>query len=803
MNPTQNSETSSASTTKAPKQTTESDPTLNSGGSSRQTSDPIPHFPDSFKAACIWCVWRYEERKRKQTKVPYRPIPLGDGKYTIGPAQSNNRATWASFADACGAVAGQDEFKVGIFADGFHTFIDLDKCVGADGVTESWARALLHRCGSYAEFSPSGRGLHIFVKGAVSKSHKINGCEIYSEKRYFTVTGRQVPGTPAAVRQLTAEQLEELRSDIADDSLRPYSVEEDQQRKQERKAGGIHATRPMTKKERDAKLAKLLSGDWESEFDSKSEAVHSVLQLLARKHQGDEEKIRDEFEGSQLHEQWGPKWERLGEKEIEKAIERWQQNGSPKWDDEAFRHTDGGNAERLVALHGENFRYLHDEEVWLCWDGKRWKRDALAEIHRAAKNTVLSMYDEIGTIENEEARKHFLNFVRRSDSRGGRESMVALARHEEAVSAKPEDFDSNNCLLNLRNGTYDLRVGHFYPHRKENLITKLCPVTYDPTATCAKFLAFLGETFSDQPEVIPFLQRSLGYSLSGSIEEQCFWLLIGQGNNGKSVLLSIFEYILGDYAAAANFDIFMARRNDGGISPRDGMASLVGTRFVRASESEQERRFSESTIKNITGGEKIRTAKMYSEDFAYMPTFKVWLSTNHEPLIRGTDDGIWRRVRRVNFNQQVLPEKVDPELVEKLKAEASGILNWALEGFRQYLKHGLSAPAAVRQATEEYRKEQNPVREFIEQCCTSDPSNPALEIRASELLSAYNEWARSHRRGALTLTSLGRAVTQLGYRKVERRTGTFYIGLALWQGPQVSNSVVSVVGLTPVSEKSA
>jgi putative DNA primase/helicase len=806
--PLQNSEALSAATLKAPEQQiTNSDPTLDSSGSLRQDGeekilgDPVPHFPASFKAARIWCVWRYEERDGKETKVPYRPSPLGDGTYTMVSTKSNDRTTWVSFADACGAAAEQVEYHLGLFADGTHAFIDLDKCIGPDGVIEPWALDVLERISSYTELSPSKKGLHIFVSGAVSKASKINSCEIYSTGRFFTVTGDHVNSTPLIVNAMTEDALEELRDDIAQDQLRPYKLNKPAASKEPTR-GGLVAPRPMTKKEREAKLAKLLSGDWESEFDSKSEAVHSVLQILARKHAGNDEKMRDEFEGSQLHELWSQKWERLGDTEIEKAIERWQKNGSPKWD-QAFKNTDGGNAERLVKLHGENFRYLHDEQMWLCWDGKRWKRDAAAEIHRAAKKTVVDMYDEIGKIENEEARKTFGNFVRRSDSRALRENMVALARHEEVVSATADDFDRDNYLLNLHNGTYNLRVGQFYPHRKENLITKICPVVYDPTATCPRFLAFLQETFSDQPDIIPFLQRSFGYSLSGSVDEQCFWLLIGEGRNGKSVLLSILEFILGDYAVAASFDIFMMRRKDGGISPRDGMASLMGARFVRASESEQDRRFSESTIKNITGGEKIQTAKMYSEDFTYLPTFKVWLSTNYEPSIRGTDDGIWRRIRRVNFNQQVPPEKVDPELVEKLKTEAPGILNWALEGFRQYQEHGLSAPSAVRSATEEYRKEQNPLREFIEQCCASDPLNPGLEVKASELLNAYNDWARGHRRGTLSLTSLGRAVTQLGCKRDIRRTGTFYLGLDIWRGPHGSDRVVSVVSLTPVSEKSA
>jgi putative DNA primase/helicase len=451
------------------------------------------------------------------------------------------------------------------------------------------------------------------------------------------------------------------------------------------------------------------------------------------------------------------------------------------WNDapqRSFRHTDGGNAERLVALHGENFRFLSDAKQWLHWDGFRWRRAADREVQQAAKATVATMYEAISAIDNDDERKRFASWCQKSDSRAFRDNMVALARHEQAVAAEDGEFDTDPLLLNLRNGTLDLSTGKLRAHLREDHITKICPASFDPTATCPRWLQFLQETFSDQPDVLPFLQRSLGYTLTGDTGEQCFWLLIGAGRNGKSTLLNAIQHVIGDYAAATSFDTFAAKRNaDAAVNPRDGLASLAGSRFVRASESDEEKRFSEALLKAITGGEHVRTAKMYQEDFAYKPTYKIWLSTNHEPTIRGTDDGIWRRVHRVNFRQQVPPEHVDRNLDQKLAAEASGILNWLLAGLTDYQAHGLQVPAAVSDATANYRKMQNPLREFIAERC--DTSDPAAETPAVTLLGEFNQWARGRRQPHLSPVAFGRAMASAGFIRRTSCGQTIYAGISI------------------------
>jgi len=241
-----------------------------------KNNDPIPQFPSELKALPIWCVWRYEpDAKGEQTKVPYSPS-------TGRRASSIDSATWVSFETACEAIAGQEEFRLGIFADDSHTFIDLDKCIGAGGI-EPWALAVLSRTNSYAELSPSGTGLHIFVRGAVSKASKINGCECYSTARFFTVTGKHVESTPLTVSAMPASELEELRDDIAQDQLRPYRKVQPGAQPASKSSLVLH--KYMSKAEREVRLERALSGDI-SDYGSRSEAIHGVLQLLARKHAG-------------------------------------------------------------------------------------------------------------------------------------------------------------------------------------------------------------------------------------------------------------------------------------------------------------------------------------------------------------------------------------------------------------------------------------------------------------------------------------------------------------------------------------
>jgi hypothetical protein len=284
----------------------------------------LSELPAELRAKKIWCVWRLVDRGGKLTKPPYQP----NGQF----ASHSDPATWATFEDACAAADGDSTLGVGVFNDGTYSFIDFDHCIHDDEI-EGWAQAALARIDSYAEISPSGTGLHAIVRGTVAEAAKINGCEIYSRNRYFTVTCNIVSGAPLAVREMPQDQLDELRQDIADDQLRPRSIT---QPTATAPRNSLVIERPMSQSERETKLDRALSGDYSEYGGDRSAAVHGALQLLARKHAGDEEKMREEFEASELCSSWGAKWDRLGDAEITKALERWQENGKPSWADKTL-----------------------------------------------------------------------------------------------------------------------------------------------------------------------------------------------------------------------------------------------------------------------------------------------------------------------------------------------------------------------------------------------------------------------------------------------------------------------------------
>jgi hypothetical protein len=297
-------------------------------------------FPAELREQDIWCNWIFEERGGKVTK---RPL-----------ASSTDRSTWISFEEACRRADANTEFGVGVMCDGSHTFVDLDKCV-VNGQIEAWAQAALLRLKSYAELSPSGTGIHSYVKGTVSKASKIDGCEIYSTARYFTVTGQHIAGTPLTIAEPSTDELEELRQDVADGSLRP--------KQESPKTTGVRISKIkyVPQAEREAKLARALSGDLSEYGDNRSDAIYGVMQLLARKHQGDEEAIAEEFEASELCAMWGSKWERLRDREIAKGVANWQENGSPKWED------DEDDQERPFVL--KRFSQLEAKPVDWIWKG--------------------------------------------------------------------------------------------------------------------------------------------------------------------------------------------------------------------------------------------------------------------------------------------------------------------------------------------------------------------------------------------------------------------------------------------------
>jgi putative DNA primase/helicase len=353
--------------------------------------------------------------------------------------------------------------------------------------------------------------------------------------------------------------------------------------------------------------------------------------------------------------------------------------------------TDLGNAERLIDQYGSLIRFCHPMKSWYVWiypEG-RWRIDVNGHINRMASDVVRRILHEGSRAPQEELRRKTLSWGIQCECRTHLTGMIELSQSHKKIIVDPDEFDKDDMLFNLRNGTFNLKTLELQEHDKKNTISKYVDFDYNQSATCPMFLAYLDRIFRSNPnktEIIKFLQRAMGYTLSGLTDEQCLFLLYGSGANGKSVFLDVFLALVGEYGTTTQSKTFTTDRGE--IS--NDIAALAGRRFVCASENSSDSRLDESLIKQLTGGEVISARFLHKEFFTFRPRFKLWWAFNHPPVISDMTNSIWRRIKIIPFTE-VLPENEwDRSLAQKIKTkELAGVFNWAVEGLREYQKIGL------------------------------------------------------------------------------------------------------------------
>jgi putative DNA primase/helicase len=435
--------------------------------------------------------------------------------------------------------------------------------------------------------------------------------------------------------------------------------------------------------------------------------------------------------------------------------------------------TDLGNAERLVALFGQDLAWT-EAWGWLVWDGQRWAVDSQRRIEELAVATVRAMYRGAAQLDDPDRRKALASWAQRSESRSRIEAMVALARH--MVARKAEEFDRDPRLLNLANGTLDLRTGELRPHQRGDRITKLAPVTYDPDARSELWERFLREACGGDQDMIAFLQRAVGYSLTGCTGEEKLFLVHGPGATGKSTFLEAVKATLGDYAWTSDFETFLLRR-PGGV--RNDIAELAGRRFVISIEVEEGSRLAEGLVKMLTGGDTVRGRFLFREAFQFIPQFKLWLAANHAPKARGDDTALWRRIVRVPFEHVIPVHKRDPQVKARLrdpKESGPAILAWAVQGCLTWQQRGLGIPQAVIRATDEYREQCDPLGRFLRERCRITPHGT---VSANFLYQAYRAWCDECGEHPLSSTAFGLRLGERGFDRQRTKHGIRYRGLEL------------------------
>lgn len=583
----------------------------------------IESIPPGLRAEQRWVLWKYEERDGKRTKVPQKP----SGQK----ASSTDPQSWVSFEEALSALKNDFQGLGFVLGDGW-VGLDFDQCLTSEVPSEVWE--LVNALDGYAEISPSGRGVHIICRGKLPKGPRrftvswAKGAEIYDQGRFFTVTGK-------------ALHLGDLASDRSEALARVYSK--------------LDLENLKVKWRENKRALKLIEGDI-SDYPSHSEADLALCSYLLVYTAGDVERADRIFRCSGLYR---PKWDErhsadgrtYGQITLEKAARGEKlaaigQNFTESLEERLeSEFTDRNNARILAQLLKGKALYVASWG-WCVWDGKRWSIDhENAQVISLARELLPKYYlDRAAREPDAGVRIKLCEFAKKAHSRDKLVAALDLARGD--LLADPKDFDANLWLLNCANGVLDLRSGELKPHDPELKLSKLCPIAYNPQAQAPRWGEFIRDITLEDGELSAFLQRALGYSITGDVREDKLFICWGSGANGKSTLLQTIRRVLGDYAKTIAPDTLLKKRGD---THPTAVADLHGVRFAIAIETDEDQFLAEARVKALTGRDAIKARYLHRNYFEFEPQAKIWLATNHRPVVRDTSYAMWRRLALIPF----------------------------------------------------------------------------------------------------------------------------------------------------------
>lgn len=749
-------------------------------------------IPQELKALPNWICWDAvpDEKRGKIKKVPINAL-------TGGGAMSNNPSTWCDFDTA--VKASEKHSGIGFMFGGCPYFgVDID---GKEEELEAYQRGengniiseFISTLQSYAEISQSGKGIHIICRGTLPKRGRRKGSvEMYEDGRFFVMTGNSC-SEYAGISDCT-ESIKPLHEKYIGGGREPQA--------KVRPAVSLSSADDIVKAAAGAKnggkFVALYGGDTAG-YTSSSEADMALCSILAFWTGCDASKMDVIFRSSGLMRE---KWDRpqsgstYGALTIQKAIAGCSQVYSPKNSYSAsfkqgevnaqteqtgqrlYSFDDTGNAQRFVDLFGDKVRYCYTDKRWLWYDGRKWCTDMTGAVKRLADKAVacmsaeLKVYEQTDADEGTDMAKAFEKHMKSSRSNKSKNAMLNEVMHH--VPILPSQLDRYKAALNTPGGVIDLKSGALAPHDPKNYFTKITAVEYSENADCPRWTAFLDDIFGGDKDLIRYVQKAVGYSLTGATSEQCAFFLYGTGRNGKSTFLDIIRDIFGDYAANIQPETIMVRNSQGSAINSD-IARLKGARLVTSVEPNEGVRINEGLLKQLTGDDTVTARKLYGDEFEFKPEFKLWMATNHKPVIRGTDTGIWRRIHMIPFTVQIPEEKIDRRLKYKLSAELTGIFRWAVEGCLLWQKEGLKMPRAVLEEVREYRREMDVISAFVEDKCTV---GKGLSVKSSQLFAAYLNWAEQNNEYRMSSTKFGMELAKR-FEKVRTRGGIYFNGLSL------------------------
>lgn len=707
-----------------------------------------------------WCVFRKEWLPEKQ-KYTKRPINPNTGHF----AKSNDPLTWVPFDDA---VRESDQYDgIGFFFDGEHYGVDLDNVASEiqryleGDFEENIVADAIETLTSYAEISPSGKGVHIICKGQLPKGGRRKGdVEMYDSGRFFTVTGNTI-GPYKMVFDDDMGKINYLHHKfIGEESIPVNDLSQLQQDGNDLSIDEIIADALASKN--GTRFELLFQGGWEQVYPSQSEADMAFANDLAFWTARDYEKMDSIFRRSSLYRN---KWDAkrgestYGYQTLARAIQDCRDIYQPfrlhispealkgsKKPQKQFTYDDTGNAERFLYAFGDNVLYSYSNRCYYYWTNKMWVEDQLGKIHGMADYIANNIRKEPIFVSDpndekliEKAQDSLNKHVKYTRSYRGKENMLKDMQHHVAIDQSL--FDSNGLLFNTHNGYLDLNSGTLMSHEdgKKKYFTRISNTEYVVGATAPLWEKFLNDIFQGNTALIDYMQRAIGYSLSADTSEQVMFILLGNGKNGKSVLLNVLSDVFGGYSMNIQPQTIAVKRGTQNANP--DIARLKGARFVTTTEPNKGMQLDEGVVKQITGGDKVTARFLYGRDFEYTPEFKVWMATNYKPVISGTDEGIWRRIVVIPFNYKIPPEQVDKRLVYKLKEELPGVLNWCLKGYQMWRERGLDdEPLEITMNRADYRTEMDIIQRYIQENCMVGGNH--FECKFSDLWEDFQSWVR-------------------------------------------------------------
>lgn len=727
--------------------------------------------------------------------VCWKKLPLENGKVTKKPinpitndnASVSNPNTWT---DMMGAIIGAEQYGldgIGFVLENGYFGVDLDDC------TEELKVEFINQLQSYTEISQSGKGIHIICKGEIPKSARTKGVEIYKGGRFFVMTGNatndyKIEDCTERIKPLYEKYILETKPKFEQPS--PSIVQQSIQLTDQDLIYKANNSR------NGQQFRMLFDGNWEAlNYPSQSEADMAFCNLLAFWSGKNENQMDRLVRMSGLFRE---KWDRkqsgstYGAITIKNAISHCKNVYSKQYEDETqilvnaktgevvvkddknYELTDTGNAQRFVDKYGGFVKYNKDNGQWVVWNGRWWQVDVMGKIKVFADILLTEMKLDAQHIDDEKLRKETLGNIKRASQHTGKEHFLNEAQHLDNVPVLNHDFDKQDFLLNTLSGVVDLQKGEVKPHNKEYLMSKIVPYEVDMNNDPNLWLSFLDQIFQGDKELIHYMQKALGYTLTGSIREQCLFLCYGEGSNGKSVLLDLVSRLLGDYSMNAQVETLLERKF-GNSNYTSDLARLKGARFTTTGENNEGSKINEGLIKQLTGGERITARFLYGREFEFYPNFKIWLATNHKPIIRGNDNGIWRRIISIPFLYKVPENQRDKDLVFKLQDEIPQILGWAIKGCLMWQKEGLKLPTTIEKSNKDYQNEMDIIATFIEDNAELIPGETTS---AKELYEEYEKWAKTSNEWIMPLTRFGRELGKK-FDKVRKSYGWVYVGIRL------------------------